>query len=94
MTRSTAQRYANIFQSLTEAESLVMLDYLRQKGGEVTLKELADEANTSESRARGLLEELEQVYLVNENRENGETTYYYESTTVADRLRYILDRME
>lgn len=95
MTKATAQRYSGVFKALTNPESLVVLDYLREKGGEITLNELAEAASTSESRTRVFLNELESVYLVNESTNSeGEVTYYYESTTVADRFKYILQRMQ
>lgn len=94
MTRVTAQRYAAVFKALTEPEALMLLNYLREKGGERSLGELAKAVKISESRARSFLDRLESVYLVNESTEKGQITYFYESTTVADRFRYILERME
>lgn len=75
MTQSQAQKWAEVFELMSDWRKLVLLVHIMEANDYVSLAELADVAKTSESKTRQMLTKMEKEYLVDEE-VKGDYSYY------------------
>lgn len=93
MTQSQAQKWAEVFELMSDWRKLVLLVHIMEANDYVSLTELADVAKTSESKTRQMLTKMEKEYLVDEEVKGDYSYYKMTNGRQANYVEMILERL-
>ncbi|KKR06094.1 MAG: hypothetical protein UT34_C0001G0134 [candidate division WS6 bacterium GW2011_GWF2_39_15] len=94
MTYSQADKYSRMFRVLSDPYALLILDILFETDGEQTPEELASQVKTSESKARGICEELRQLNVLDKDNEDGRDVYEAIDSQYGNFLEAVIEKID
>jgi RIO-like serine/threonine protein kinase len=93
MTSSQANKWAQVFELLSDYRALLIVVHIMEVRDYVPLREIAKVAKTSESKARYYCEKFDKEYIFDEEKINDEAHYKMTNGQQANYVEAILEKL-